>query len=109
MTKIRILDGGCAAWRARYLYVNERKVAHIGIDPTGSHGPQMFGSLLGRSFRFGLPHVRWQYPASPLRMRLYKASSHFWHMMDGRYGWGSAYHAKAKAEARTAAQTASRG
>lgn len=87
--EIHIYDGGGAAWRARYIMINGRKVAHIGVDPNGGTRPEMFGSLLGREFRFSLPTLHWKYPASPLRMRAYKLTSAFWHNVDGRYGWGS--------------------
>lgn len=84
---------GCA-WRARYLRVNGRQVAHLGVDPNDGTRPQLFGRIFARSFRFALPTVHWKHPMSPLRSRLYGAVHLFWHMVDGRYGWGSKYRRK---------------
>lgn len=87
--KIKIMDGGGAAWRARYVYVNGDKVAHLGIDPDGGRRPALFGSLAGKEFRVNLPTVPWKYPSSALYLRAHKLSSEFWHGLDGRFGWGT--------------------
>jgi len=88
---LELADGGGAAWRARYLYVNGAKVAHIGVDPNNGVTPQCFGSLLGRDFRFGLPTLRWKTDMGKLHLAAYKVVNRFWHNVDGRYGWGSKY------------------
>lgn len=103
--KVEVADAGGASWRARYLYVNGSKVAHIGVTPNGGTKPQLFGSVAGREFRLPLPTVRWKYPCSPLRMAAYKVVHQFWHNMDGRYGWGSEYRRKAKEEERGQVQS----
>lgn len=92
--KIKIATAEGAAWRARYVYLDARKIAHIGVDPTASKGPQAFGSIAGHEFRFNLPTLRYANNMSPLRLRLFKLSQRFWHNMDGRYGWGSKYRAQ---------------
>lgn len=50
------------AWRAVYVYQGTRQLGHIGIDPRGSSGPEVFVSLGRRHLRFTLPHLRWRYP-----------------------------------------------
>ena len=79
---------GCA-WRAVYLRVNGRQVAHIGVDPNNGVTPQAFGGVGSRSFRFMLPRLSWRMNAGPTYTRLYRLSSAFWHKVDGRYGWGT--------------------
>lgn len=81
---------GCA-WRARYLYLNGRQIAHIGVDPNNGVKPKAFGGVGGMSFRFTLPWVAWRYNASPLLRPLERMSSWFYHNLDGRYGWGTEY------------------
>ncbi len=87
--KLKIMAATKCAWRARYLYINDRKVAYIGIDPNEGVNPQMFGGIIGKTFRFRLPSLSWKYPCSSIRTAAYKAVRTFWHNMDGRYGWGS--------------------
>lgn len=92
--KIMIENGGGAAWRARYIYLGEtlksaRLIAHIGIDPTASPGPQVFGSVAGKSFRVLVPTLRWKHRASPLRKHMYQIQQHLILGLDGRYGWGA--------------------
>ena len=82
------------AWRATYVSVRGSQVLHFGVDPHNGVRPTFFWGLrVARGWswggRFALPWVRWTYPASPLRLALYRASSRFWHKVDGRYGWGS--------------------
>lgn len=98
---------GCA-WRAIYLSrmarnidftgrdwgVSRHQFFHLGIDPTGSRGPTLFGGIVNPwnrrgwhfKWRFRLPCLRWKYPAGPLYLRAYRISSAFWHALDGRYG-----------------------
>ncbi len=89
--KVEVANGGGAAWRARYVYVNGAKVAHIGVDPGDGWKPECFGSVAGKEFRFRLPTLKWKHPCSPVRKAAYKVVSEFWANMDGRYGWGSEY------------------
>lgn len=98
--KVHVMNGGGAAWRARYLYVDGRKVASIGVTPNEGVTPQLFGSVLGKEFRFPLPTLSWKNPCHPLRMKAYVAVRTFWHNVDGRYGWGSEYRRK-NAQTRT--------
>ncbi len=77
------------AWRAAYLFVDGRQVAHIGVDPDHGVRPKLFAKVAGRSFRFNLPRVPWRQDASPLYLHAYRMSASFWHNVDGRYGWGS--------------------
>lgn len=99
--KLEIKNAGGAEWRARYVYVNERKVAHIGVVPNNGVNPELFGSLAGKEFRLPLPTVKWKHPCNPLRFAAWKVVHTFWHNMDGRYGWGSEYRRKKReAEAR---------
>lgn len=84
---------GCA-WRAIYLYLNERQIAHIGVDPNNGTRPQAFGGIAipkvwDKSFRVGLPTLRFKHPMSPVRSKAYSLVHTFWHKVDGRYGWGS--------------------
>lgn len=85
---MRIAFANRCAWRAFYIYLDSgRKIAHLGIDPTADRGPTCFGSIAGFSWRFGLPHFKWKYPCSPIRMAAYRLSQRFYHGLDGRYGW----------------------
>lgn len=83
---------GCA-WRAVYLHVNGRQVAHLGVDPCLGVRPTAFGSVklgrLGRSFQLSLPHVPWKNDISGLRLQAYRLSQWFWSRVDGRFGWGT--------------------
>jgi hypothetical protein len=84
--KLELKSANGAAWRARYLYVDGKQVAHVGIDPT--ERPTLFGRIASHSFRVALPRVPWKYPCSPAYLKAYQLSNNFWHNMDGRYGWG---------------------
>lgn len=97
---IEVLNGGGAAWRARYVHVRGRQWVSFGIDPNHGTWPQAFGNVGRWSFRFGLPRVAWRYPMSPARSVAYRLSSRFWHNMDGRVGWGSEYRKQKAAEER---------
>ena len=97
--KLEIKDASHAAWRARYVYLDGRKIAHLGFDPDSSN-PQVFGSVNGHEFRFRVPTIRWTYPMAPWKLKLYMIQNQFLHNMDGRYGWGSPYARKAKNESR---------
>lgn len=77
------------AWRAVYVYRNrkdggQRKVFHISVDPTFSTGPKCSGSILSFSWCFTLPHLKWKYPAGPVRRWAQNLSSRFWSSLDGR-------------------------
>jgi hypothetical protein len=87
--QVQVLNGGGAAWRARYLIVNGRQVAHIGVDPREGVTPALFGAVGNVSFRLPLPTVRWRMNRGRLYLFAYRLSSAFWHGMDGRYGWGT--------------------
>lgn len=87
--KVEVVGAGGSAWRGRYLYVNDRKVAHLGVDPDHGVKPRLFGSVMGKEFHLPLPTLHFKSPASPLRMATYKAVHRFWHNVDGRYGWGT--------------------
>lgn len=91
MRQWKILGAGCAAWRARYLMLNGRKVAHICLDPSNGRTPTLSGSVAGREFRLRLPTLHWRYNASPLYRRAYQVVNRFWAGVDGRYGWGTIY------------------
>jgi len=86
--KIKMMTANGSAWRAVYLFVNDRQVAHLGVDPNDGVKPVAFGGVLSHGFRVGLPHVPWRSNAGSMYVRAYKASSMFWHKVDGRYGWG---------------------
>lgn len=101
--KMKVMDGGGAAWRARYLYCDDTLVCHIGIDPNGGTNPVLFGGIGGwwiKRKRW-IPHLWWRIPLpripwrwvmetdyDPFCIFFYKLFSRFWHGMDGRYGWG---------------------
>ncbi len=100
---------GCA-WRAFYLYFpfktnwwplkhqvctsDDRwimwKWCHLGIDPTTqSRGPNVFGSLFGKSFRWYLPYISWpMLRKTERRYKLlapvYRLQQRFWSRLDGR-------------------------
>lgn len=96
------------AWRAAYLYRGTDQIARIGIDPTASGGPVLFGAFyfvgprpwrrfdrlrpfLFRftEFRVRLPHLRWQMNMPAWKLALYQRQQAFLYNLDGRYGWGS--------------------
>jgi hypothetical protein len=87
--KLELVKAEGCAWRARYLNLDGRQIAHIGVDPNQGVNPSLFGSIAGRSFRFKLPTVPWKCDASPLYLRAYKVSSAFWCGMNGIHGWGT--------------------
>src|ERR1700677_3891769 len=87
--KLQVVKATGCAWRARYLYLDGKKIAYIGVDPNRDTAPQLFGGVAGRNFRFKLPYVSFRNTSSPLYLRAYKMSQAFWHGVDGRYGWGS--------------------
>ena len=104
--KVEVETGRGAAWRARYLRINGTQRCYIGVDPNDGVTPQLFGGYflhreLQGSFRIPLPTVRFKHPCSPLEARVYGIVRRFWHNMDGRYGWGSEYYKKRKAEERS--------
>lgn len=96
----KILDGGGAAWRALYVYVKGRQLAHIGIQPDNGVKPTLFGGVgfapKQYNFRVPLPTIRWKYPHGKVWLRAYKFSQEFWHGMDGRYGWGTKHREEMK-------------
>jgi len=94
------------AWRAVYLYILGDQIAHLGIDPTASGGPQIFGafyfvgprpwrwrrlwplqSFLFRftSFRFKVPHIRWQYRMPAWKLAIYQRQQALLYRIDGRF------------------------
>ena len=95
---------GCG-WRGRYLYVNDKQLARVVLDPGGEgQGPSLKVALpVGWytsctkvrcprlwAVRLPLPYIPWSWCwrtgyARPV-MAAYKASSLFWHRMDGRFG-----------------------
>lgn len=91
------------AWRAIYVRRGPRlspfhpnigkQVCYLGIDPSASKGPQLFGGWhIGRwcrRFRFTLPHVRWGFVARCGYARpvawLYQRQQALLIRLDGRY------------------------
>lgn len=99
-----MMDGGGAAWRARYLYRDGSQVARIVVDPHDGRRPTMSLAIVirkrERELRVPLPRIPWRWCvvtryARPV-VALYKASQWFWHNVDGRYGWGSEYRRAAR-------------
>ncbi len=89
MREITIEFAEKCAWRAAYLFVDGRQVAHIGVDPNHGVRPRLFVMVGGgRSHNFLLPRVPWKQDASLLYLHAYRLSASFWHNVDGRYGWG---------------------
>ena len=86
--KMQIQTAGGCAWRALYLSLNGRQIAHIGVDPNNGVTPQLFGGFRWKSFRLPLPTLRWKWPCSGVRMFAYRMVHQFWFNVDGRYGWG---------------------
>jgi hypothetical protein len=86
--KFKVMKAEKCAWRARYVFVNDRKVFHLGFDPEQSR-PQLFGSLLGREFRLRVPTIRWSQHLKGIKLKLWRLQHSFLHNMDGRYGWGT--------------------
>ena len=93
LPKIKILSSKGCAWRALYLNVNDRQVAHLSVDPNNGSKPEMSGSLsppmgeheIRYEFRVPLPTLHWRSNASPGYLRAYRAVRMFWHKVDGRY------------------------
>jgi hypothetical protein len=78
----------CAA-RAAYLYAGARQIAHVGIDPTFEHGPQLFGAVGRRSYRVTVPHLSWRAVMRanyhPIVLKLYQAQESIRFRLDWRY------------------------
>lgn len=82
---IKVRDAKGCAWRARYLYLNDQKVAHLSVDPNDGTKPTLSGSVMGRTFRVNLPTLHWRTDAGPIYTRAYQIVRHFWHKVDGRF------------------------
>lgn len=98
MMALKVAFAAGCAWRAIYISLNGKQVAHIGVDPNNGTRPQAFGGIAGgrtsetnwsHAFRLNLPTLRFKHPMSPLRSKAYGVVHTFWHKVDGRYGWGS--------------------
>jgi hypothetical protein len=72
------------AWRAVYVFVGGRQIFRLGVDPSASRGPHLFGMVAGREFRLQLPTVRWTYPMGRVRTWAYSACQRFYFALDGR-------------------------
>ena len=82
---MKVMFAKQCAWRAMYVFVGDRQVAHLGIDPEPSK-PQVFGRLFGWSFRFTVPHLSWSRAAGhPVLLPLYRAQGRLLHRIDGRF------------------------
>ncbi len=81
--QIQLRTSNGAAWRAFYVYLRERKVFHLGIDPTAQR-PYVFGSIAGHEWRIHLPLITYKHEASSLRMALSRAQQHIVLSLDGR-------------------------
>lgn len=95
---------GCA-WRGLYLYLRDKQLGRIVLDPNGGCKPRLdiaipVGWYLScaklrypRLFviKIPLPYIKWKWPCGRLRLCLYKLSSRFYHNLDGRYGWYGKY------------------
>lgn len=100
------------AWRAVYVYLGERQVFHVGIDPSAGPGPSFFAAfhpfcglgLRGRwpvfdsvrvwlyrlgEVRFVVPHIRWRSGMPAWKLALYRRQGRILHGLDGRFGWGT--------------------
>ena len=104
--RFRILAGGGAAWRARYLMAGRHQLARVVLDPHDGVRPTLTvalpigwrrscaGILCPRLLvlRLPMPRIPWSWCARTGYARpvlaLYRASNWFWHGVDGRYGWG---------------------
>lgn len=90
---LSIQGAGRCAWRALYFSLgsgyDRRQFAHIGIDPTASGGPQLFGGLGSFSFRFVLPHISWrevgEYEYAPEVKAVYQLQQRLLRRLDGRF------------------------
>lgn len=89
MKEIAVSFAENCAWRAAYLYVDGRQVAHIGVDPNHGVRPTLFLKVGRDNFRYNLPRVPWRMDAGPVYLHLYKLAATFWHNVDGRIGWGA--------------------
>ncbi len=83
------------AWRAVYIYLQGKQVAHLGVDPRDGVRPQVFGGIAGgvtsetnwsHSFRLNIPTLRFKHPSTALYSKAYSLTSRFWHKVDGRFG-----------------------
>lgn len=108
MSALRIARARGCAWRALYVsrmagnvdYAGRdwgrswHQFFHVGIDPTDSRGPALFGAFVNpwnrRGFacrwRVHLPHLRLRHNVGPLYLAAYRLSSRFWNVLDGRFG-----------------------
>lgn len=73
------------AWRAFYVSNSRGPICHLGIDPTTSYGPQIFGGIGRWRFRFNVPHLRWSTRSSRLYIAAYMLQQRILHRIDGRY------------------------
>lgn len=81
MKNLEIKFAEKCAWRAFYVYVRDRQVAHLGIDPTADRGARVFGRLFRFSFRLRVPFTVWRFN----QPRLVTRWQQFIHSLDGRF------------------------
>jgi hypothetical protein len=92
---MKVMFAEKCAWRAIYFYIGQRQVFHVGIDPSYSYGPNLFGGLelswltYYKRWRIIIPHIRWRSGMNRFKLAIYRRQQWFWHKIDGRYGWGS--------------------
>jgi hypothetical protein len=88
MTNITIEFAKECAWRGMYMYLRDKQIFRITIDPMDGVRPHLGLGLLHRSIRIPMPYVPflWCTRANyhPMVTWIYKVSKLFWRKVDGR-------------------------
>lgn len=87
MKLFEVLLDNKSAWTGIHVYVAERHVAHVSIDPTFPGGPKLSLSAGWRSLSISVPHITWARASKGgIALRLYKRQQTILHNMDNRFG-----------------------
>lgn len=76
-----------SGWRAFYVFNDNRKLGYLGIDIKDKYnmlGPNMFGGIGNKVFKFSLPYLKFKTNSGKLYSMVYQYQNKMWYSFVGK-------------------------